>query len=818
LPNLASILFLFYLLVSLNPRGAVAHQPPRAEKGVLDLSQWNFESDGPVELSGEYEFYWRRILSPDSLQSDTQAAHFIDVPGVWNGYELNGESLPGRGFATYRLVVFLERPFSHLAFKFLDMGTAYRVFANGDTLLSIGKVGTERESSQPRYFPQVVDFSPDTNRIELVYHVSNFHHHRGGIWEVIKLGTEEQINGLRQRRLWTDLAVFGAILIIGLYHIALFALRTREHSNLYFGLFCILIALRMLTTVERILLQIFPEMPWQLFVKIEYLSFSLAVPFFGLYLYHVFPRDTHRPIVNGILIVSVLFAATVTATPVGVFSNLNLPFQVFMLTALAYAVGILGLANVRRREGALIFTFGFLFLAATIINDILDANGIIQTAHFAHYGLVAFIFSQSFLLSFRFSKAFSMVERQRHELEQEIAERKRAEKENRELQEKLMRAQKMEVVGGLAGGVAHDLNNILTGMVTYPDLLLMDLPKDSHLREPIETIRDTGLRAAAVVQDLLALARQGVLHFEVLNLNDIIAEYLHSTEHTKLMLKHRDVKIETRLEPNLLNINGSHFHLHKTIMNLISNAAEAQPNGGGIVVSTENRYVDQAINGYEKIEEGDYAVLGVSDHGSGISKEDLGKIFEPFYTKKVMGRRGTGLGMTVVWGTVHDHDGAIDVKTSSGNGTTFELYFKVTSDEITQKSSTPVCEYEGKNERILVVDDIKEQRTVAAKILSKLGYQVETVASGEAAIEHVKKHRVDLLLLDMIMEPGLDGLETFRKIKEVQPDIKAVIASGYAATHRVKTAQKLGAGRYLKKPYTLEKLGMTIREELERDA
>lgn len=807
-----------FLLCFLFAASAAYGTTPRAQKGVVDLSTWNFERDGVAELSGDYEFYWRQFLQPDTFQTSSppSAQHFIDVPGVWNGYKLDGKSLPGKGYATYHLRVVLLQKMPELAFKFLDMGTAYTVFANGDTLISVGEVGTTPENSQPKYLPQVVTFSPDTNHIELVFHVSNFHHIRGGIWEVIKLGTTEQITDLRHRRLWTDLSVFGAILIIGLYHIALFSLRPGERSALYFGIFCILVALRMLTTVERILLQVFPELPWELFVKIEYTSFFLAVPAFGLFLYHVFPTDTHRPVIKGVVVISALFAAGVLISPVRIFSHLNVPFQAFVLIAMSYVILILCLAISRRREGGLIFLFGFLLLATTVINDILDANGVIQTGHFAHYGLLGFIFSKAFLLSFRFSKAFATVEKQRADLEQEIAERKQAEKEKRDLQEKLMRAQKMEAVGGLAGGVAHDLNNILTGMVTYPDLLLVDLPEDSQLREPIETIRDTGLKAAAVVQDLLTLARQGVLHFEVLNLNDLITEYLRSPEHDRLISEHRDINIETRLVPDLLNIKGSPFHLRKTIVNLIANAAEAQPNGGGIVISTENRYVDHSVNGYEKIEEGDYAVLSVADHGCGISQEDLQKIFEPFYTKKVMGRSGTGLGMTVVWGTVHDHDGAIDVSSSAENGTTFELYFKVTADEITGESPVPMTDYQGHNERILVVDDVKEQRRIAQLLLTKLGYQVETVPSGEAAIEYVKRHQVDLLLLDMIMEPGMDGLETFRAINKLRPQIKAVIASGYAATDRVKAAQYLGAGPYLKKPYTLEKIGVAIREELER--
>jgi two-component system cell cycle sensor histidine kinase/response regulator CckA len=399
----------------------------------------------------------------------------------------------------------------------------------------------------------------------------------------------------------------------------------------------------------------------------------------------------------------------------------------------------------------------------------------------------------------------------------DLSGQKKAEELKEKLQSQLQRAQKMEAIGTLAGGVAHDLNNILSGLVSYPDLLLMQLPKKSPLRKPIVTMQESGKKAAAIVQDLLTLARRGVANMKVVNLNKIISEYLQSPEYEKLRSFYPDVEITTDLAGDLLNIPGSKVHLTKTVMNLVSNAVEAITPGGRIVVSTENRYIDRPIRGYDQVEEGDYAILTVSDSGVGIQTEDLERIFEPFYTKKKMGRSGTGLGMAVVWGTVKDHKGYIDVQSAEGEGTTFTLYFPATRQRLTQaQRGLPVENYMGQGEVILVVDDVNEQRDIASGILSGLGYCVTSVSSGEEAVEYLKNHAADLLILDMIMDPGIDGLDTYKKILEFRPNQKAIIASGFSETKRVKEAKNLGAGKYIRKPYTIEKIGIAVREELDR--
>ena len=235
-----------------------------------------------------------------------------------------------------------------------------------------------------------------------------------------------------------------------------------------------------------------------------------------------------------------------------------------------------------------------------------------------------------------------------------------------------------------------------------------------------------------------------------------------------------------------------------------------------MTISTSNQYLEGPLKLYTDIHKGDYILLKVSDDGAGISSEDLERIFEPFYTKKIMGKTGTGLGLTVVWNTIIDHHGYINVK-SSNAGTTFELYFPATDKVLTVTGGNISIEnLLGNGEKILVVDDEKNQREIACALLSRLGYIAESVSSGENAIKHIKNNSFDLIVLDMIMPKGMNGLETYKKIIDIHPGQKAIIASGYAETEDIKTTQQLGAGKYIKKPYTSEKIGLAIKQELKK--
>ena len=399
----------------------------------------------------------------------------------------------------------------------------------------------------------------------------------------------------------------------------------------------------------------------------------------------------------------------------------------------------------------------------------------------------------------------------------DVTQLKMLEKERMESEARLHRAQKMEALGLLAGGVAHDLNNILSGILSLPELLLLDLPETSSLRNPLTVIKKSGEKAAAIVQDLLHLTRRSVVTTEIVNLNAIVSDYIAGPEYKMLQQRHPDCRLDVRCQPDLMDIVGAPTQLAKSIMNLVANAFEAMPEGGAVSLSTRNEYIDGNVSGFEKIAEGEYVLLSITDSGMGIPPEDMERIFEPFFTKKVLGSSGTGLGMTVVWGVVKDHKGFIDVKSTLGAGTTFRLFFPASHQALPEQVASPGFDaIQGQGQSVLVVDDVELQRIIACGILKKLGYTATAVASGEEALSFLQDSAVDLLVIDMIMEPGMNGLETFKALRKIRPHQKAIIASGFAETNDVTAAKQLGISAYVSKPYSIEQFGQVIKDALQQ--
>jgi len=382
------------------------------------------------------------------------------------------------------------------------------------------------------------------------------------------------------------------------------------------------------------------------------------------------------------------------------------------------------------------------------------------------------------------------------------------------LADKLHQSQKMEAIGMLAGRVAHDLNNILSGIVGYPELLLQTLPKDSELRKPLEAIHDSGQRAATVVADLLTVAKGAASIREIQNLNVLIEEYLISPECEELKSLYPDVIFQTKFEASHSAISCSPVHVKKCLMNLVTNAAEAVEKDGIIMVSTHNKYVDSTVGSKQQMKTGEYVVASVRDTGMGVSDTDLEHIFEPFYSTKAMGRSGTGLGLAIVWNTMQDHNGKILID-SSEQGTRFQLYFPMSEHKVIGQAKNDQMEgLTGTNEHILVVDDDPQLRDLASQMLQTMGYKVDSVSSGELAQQFVKGNPVDLIVMDMLMEPGMNGRQTYEEILKLYPNQKAIVASGFSESDDIKAALKLGAGGFVKKPYSMVKLGRAVKEAL----
>ncbi len=389
------------------------HKKPIAQNGVLDLRDYHFP--GHVRLDGEWRFIWRDTSLSGISSTDDKVN--LDVPGSWKGFRYKGAKLPGHGAGSYFLTILLpERPISY-AVKFTTAGTAYNLFVNGGLVGSVGIYSTDSSLSRPLYEPKIYNLDALSNQLTLRIDVSNYDHRLGGLWESISFGSTEDIYQYREKQVAMTLFMFGTIFVMGIYHLGIFSLSTRGKAALYFGIFCLIIGLRTLTTGEIFLLQIWPSISWQLLIKIEYLTFYTGIPVFFLFVRLQFPDEISERVSQVVIGISTLFILLVLFTHADIFSS-SLPyFQPLSLLIMLYIIYGLILAFIRGEEGSAMVLVGFLSIVVAFINDILYVANVVHTGHLISLGLLIFILTQALLISVRFAKAYTTIELQRTKLE-----------------------------------------------------------------------------------------------------------------------------------------------------------------------------------------------------------------------------------------------------------------------------------------------------------------------------------------------------------------------------------------------------------------
>ncbi len=431
---------------------------PKAEGGVLDLRQWDFEEYGPVNLDGEWEFFWKEFLVSEagSRQNYIEPSGFLTLPGYWNNYMLDGEALSSEGYASYRLRILLPED-NDKTYSFIlgDILTSYSLYTDGVKIAETGTTGTSRETSVPDLSVRTAQFFPEGRETEIILEVSNFYDRKSGVWGSIEFGPSEEILRVYIKRVSIDVIIMTGIFIMGLYHIGLFLLGRKDKPALFFGLFCLFITARALTTGERALYQIMPNLPWSVLLRIEFLSFFLAAPIFLKYLQSLFSDDFFKPVFRISFIAGLAFCLTLFF-PVRIFAYMVEPCQLVILLAGLYSIYVLIRAIYHKREGASIILTGFIILFATVLNDVMYTNEIINTGFYIPAGLLAFIFSQAFLIALRANRMFITIETQKEKLQEsntayshELVERKKLEKNLIESHEKFERS-RLGIIMGLA--------------------------------------------------------------------------------------------------------------------------------------------------------------------------------------------------------------------------------------------------------------------------------------------------------------------------------------------------------------------------------
>jgi PAS domain S-box-containing protein len=387
----------------------------------------------------------------------------------------------------------------------------------------------------------------------------------------------------------------------------------------------------------------------------------------------------------------------------------------------------------------------------------------------------------------------------------DISERKR-------LEEQLRQSAKMQAIGELAGGIAHEFNNMLTGILGYANMLRLTAEPGTTVHESARTIERAAERAADLTRKLLGFARRGRRRREEVDLNEVMSNAVTLLRQTIT----DNVSVSCELNPDELNVIGDRGQLEQVLLNLAVNARDAMPSGGELTISIGTVQIDDASPPVEPdVLPGKYAVLRVSDTGSGIAADDLQHIFEPFFTTKGHGR-GTGMGLAMVYGTVKNHGGFIEVDSKPGEGTCFSVYLPQDLREAPdQPGPEPEPSGHPQSGKILVVDDEDMVREVARSMLEVCGYDVVDVPNGRDAVEYYRDHgdSIDLVLIDMVM-PDMGGRECFRALREMDPGVRAVLSTGYGEDGEAREIVQEGMVGLVLKPFSRAALAATVSEAL----
>jgi signal transduction histidine kinase len=652
---------------------------PKAAQGVMDLTGWSFSEHGNLKLNGEWEFYWEQLVKPEDFQQAAAGpAELAVLPGSWNKQLISGKAYPGLGYATYRLKLKLPQTGVTYALATPFITSAFKLWVNGELLSEVGGVGISSDTSTPRYSTKTVVFRPDTSETEIVLQISNFQHDRGGLRNPIELGLFESIHSHKEVSIIFDALLFGSLMIMGFYHLGLFTIRTNDPSTLYFGVFCILIALRTVLIGELILLKAFPDFPWELELKLEYITAYCGLAFFVLFIGELFPQESSRKVILMFIIVSVAYTVVTAVTPALVYSCFLLSFHIVIAIAIAVELYVLILAWIRRRKGVLIILLASLLFALTIINDMLYANEWISTTGRASgLGLLIFIISQSGVLSMKLSLAFANEERMsaalalaNSNLNMKIKERTAdLVAVNEELIVKNVELSRLEASRShLISNISHDLGTPLTTIQCYVEAIMDGMVDTEEQRKQyMELIHGKVLGMGRLIEDLFQLsrleARQVAFQLSVLTTERLIGRL-----YSRYQLDAQNAGVGYKLEICGQAVEENRYsqvevdveRLQQVFSNLIHNSLKFTPEGGSIQVQMVDDHNGEML-------------CRISDTGAGISESDLPFIFDRFYTSNksrnsVTG--GRGLGLSISKEIIESHGGRIWVERSDLNGGT----------------------------------------------------------------------------------------------------------------------------------------------------
>ncbi len=780
-----------------------------AKAGFLDLTEWSFEEDGIIKLNGEWEFYWQQLLNPGQFEAESNKnqVKYLDLPNKWNGLQIDGAKLSGHGYATYRLHVRLPGDQLSLGIKMLDMATAYNLWVDGKLLLSNGVVGSSSEESKPQYLPQIEFIVPERANLEVVLQVSNFNHKKGGVWTYIELGTKKQIERKRIIQLSYEVFLFGSLFIMGLYYLSIYLIRSKDRSPLYFGILSITVGFRSILVGERFLIYCFPEMEWELFQKLEYLTFYLSVPLFLLFIKSLFP-EVSKKVVDVSLGLSSVFILIMLISPINIYSHTVAILQVIVVPLFIYAIFATIQAVLNKREGAIWILGGSGFLFMTVVYDLLAVNELLPPVYLSSSGFFIFIFAQSLMLSRRFANAFNTVEL---------------------MSEELTRLDKLK--DEFLANTSHELRTPLNGINGLTESMIDGAtgPLNQVQLENLKLIVSSGKRLSTLVNDILDYSkiknRDLNLRVQPVDLNSVTNIVITLSQH---IWQAKNLSIINNIPIGFPLVMADEDRLEQILHNLVGNAIKFSDKGT-ITVSA--------------VFDGGEVAISVSDEGIGIPEEGLNDVFKSFEQLDGSIEReygGTGLGLAVTKSLIELHGGRIWVVSTYGKGAcfTFTLPAQAIVDQtlpegkrhknpfrfmgskspavvnnknmdqnVWKSNPTLLAHSKLQGIRVLAVDDEPINLKVIENNLMNVGVHVDLAFSGEEALDKLKTSFYDVVLMDVMM-PKLNGFEATRQIRKQysKEELPVLFLTAKNQADDLMTGYSVEANDYLSKPIVKDEL------------
>ncbi|MCP4577966.1 MAG: response regulator [Deltaproteobacteria bacterium] len=793
---------------------------PLALKGCLDLKFRDLAAS-PVNLDGQWAFYWQTSsasphIPKGPLPQDTcflKDTAFIKVPGFWHKAE--GVNYPVHGFATYRLILLLPEDASGLALKLGTISSAYTLTINGQTVGAGGKVGRDRKSTLPWHKVDMVDLDRFGSRLDIRITAANFHNWSGGILDHLLLGPRAALERGVKKQFVLNLILFGSLMIMGIYHLALFVLRPKDTSTLYFGIFCLCVALWHATVDPhgRFIDLLVPGITWEWITRTEVLSFYLSIPAFALFLRSIFPVESSTLITRIYQWAGLIFSLAVVLSPPHVFTETLFPYEILTATTFVYVIRVLILAVKHGRQGAVYMLIGFPIFWLTGINDILYGHRLIETGVLIPYGLFIFIISHSFVISLRFSKAFSAVEQLSVEL-------------NRK-NEELYKANRIK--DEFLANTSHELRTPLNGIIGIAESLKEGAAGELNqaARNNLTMIISSARRLTALINDILDFSklrhRDIQIRKQAVDIKGLARTVLSVCEP---MTRGRPLVLENKIPDHLPNALGDEDRLQQILFNLVGNAVKFTPEGQVRILAEEK---------------GDFLSISVQDTGIGIPQDKLEEIFHSFEQGDTSASRrfgGTGLGLAVTRKLVELHGGTVTVASKEGKGATFTFTIPKAGEAQARRSGEQETASTGDRTAlpeplpgimapepftetasgpiVLAVDDEPVNLQVIANHLGLAGIPVRTATGGGEALKWINAHGLpDLLLLDIMM-PGMTGYEVCRHLRRDHSPSELPIIMVTARNRVSDLVQGFdqGANDYLTKPFTRGELLARIKTQL----